>query len=71
MKTWLPNNKEIKEWPLGDEVYELVNWPIRHSELTGEFEKPSDVRKLWDDLKRTLNEVSKDQPNKADKFGRL
>lgn len=31
MKTWLPDTKEIKEWPLGDEVYELVNWPIRHS----------------------------------------
>jgi len=59
MKTWLPDNKEIKEWPLGDEVYELVNWPVHRSALTGEVEQSNDVNKLWDDLKVTLKQASK------------
>lgn len=56
MKHWV-DNKGIKEWRLGEEVYELVNWPIRSIQVEEASESDEARKRLWDNLKSSLSKV--------------
>ena len=62
MKNWVLDNKAIKEWRLGEEVYELVNWPIRLSTKIDDADKSDEARKqLWHNLKSSLAKTDADK----------